>query len=177
MSLGDFVAFMGGKGVLHSTFYHFTDERNLPGVRQHGLLSTASLREKGIPIAAPGGNEWSWEADARFGMDRYVHLCFFDNHPMEFRAKEDGRIAQTRFLKIDPTVILLDGVRISLEVSNKAGANIKPAAEALDDIDFEVIYVRTDWKDAAIKERMKIARLYEILVPDCVPLQYITNAS
>lgn len=177
MSLREFVAFMGEKGVLHSTFYHFTDERNLPGIRQHGLLSTASLRAKGIPIAAPGGNDWSWEADARFGMDRYVHLCFFDSHPMEFRAKEAGRIAQTRFLKIDPAVVLLDGVRISLQVSNKAGAIIKPPAEALDEIDLEVIYTRTEWKDDAIKERLKVARLYEILVPDCVPLKYILNAN
>lgn len=175
MSLKEFVDFMGQKGVLHSCFYHFTDERNLPEIRQHGLLSMAAIRAKGLEVAAPGGNDWSWEADARVGMDRYVHLCFFNEHPMEYRAKEAGRLERTRFLQIDPGVLLRDGVRISLEVSNKAGAKILPVEEALDSLDFEVIYTRTDWKDAAVKDRLKIARLYEVLVPDGVPVEYIKN--
>lgn len=175
MSLVDFVNFMSSKGVLHSCFYHFTDERNLPSIRQHGLLSMARLRGDAVSVVAPGGNEWSWEADRLVGMDRYVHLSFLDSHPMEYRAKEDGRIAKTRFLKIRPEVIHLDGVRVSLEVSNKAGAVIKPAAEALDDIDLEVIYMRTDWKDEAVKQRLKLAKLCEILIPDHIPIDQIVN--
>ena len=94
---------------------------------------------------------------------------------MEYLAKKEGRIVQSRLLKIRPDIIHLNGVRISLEVSNKAGAVIKPAADALDDIDLEVIYTRTNWKDEAIQKRLKAAKLREILIPDHVPVEYIMN--
>ncbi|WP_404416594.1 DarT ssDNA thymidine ADP-ribosyltransferase family protein [Brevundimonas vesicularis] len=175
LSLVDFTNFMGTKGALHACFYHFTDDRNLPSIREHGLLSMARLRQSGVIVAAPGGNEWSSEADRRSGMDQYVHLSFLDSHPMEYLAKQEGRIIQSKLLKIRPDIIHMDGVRVSLEVSNKAGVVIKPAADALDDIDLEVIYTRTNWKDEAIQKRLKAARLREILVPDHVPVEYIMN--
>jgi hypothetical protein len=45
--------------------YHFTDERNIPLIRQNGgLLSLAELRRRGVEPPATGGNDWSHEADA-----------------------------------------------------------------------------------------------------------------
>ena len=73
-------------------FYHFTDTRNLPSIRAHGLLSMRELRQRGI-VVTPGGNDWSLDADQRSGMDGYVHLCFFKGHPMEWLATQDGRIS------------------------------------------------------------------------------------
>lgn len=94
------------------SFFHFTDTRNLPSIRQHGLLSMRKLREKEI-LVAPGGNDWSLTADRHSGMDRYVHLCFFREHPMEWLATQDGRINDSRFLKIKPGVLQTPGALIT----------------------------------------------------------------
>jgi hypothetical protein len=64
--------------------YHFTDRRNLDLIRQHGgLHPMADLGKRGVKVPAPGGNEWSRDADGLKGMERYVHLCFRSHHPME----------------------------------------------------------------------------------------------
>src|SRR3954470_14809416 len=69
-------------------FYHFTDTRNIASIKsQGGLFSLRQLRQRGILPTAPGGNQWSHEADERLGLDSYVHLCFLDQHPMEWRVK------------------------------------------------------------------------------------------
>ena len=39
-------------------FFHFTDTRNLPLIKQHGLLSMRRLKQEGISTI-PGGNQWS----------------------------------------------------------------------------------------------------------------------
>jgi hypothetical protein len=156
------------------SFFHFTDTRNLPSIRQHGLLSMRELRSRGI-VATPGGNQWSLDADVRSGMDRFVHLCFLGEHPMEWRAKQDGRIVDSRFLRIDPSVITIAGTVITDQVANKAGVIPKAAETMLGELDLEVIYKRLDWKDSAIRSRRQSAKLYEILVPDNVPANLIRN--
>ncbi len=151
--------------------YHFTDERNIPLIRQNdGLLSLAELRRRGIEPPAPGGNDWSHEADARVGVDEYVHLCLFNEHPMEFRAREDGRIRNTRFIQIQPAVLHCEGIRFTQDVSNKAGVRLLTLEEAVQALDFSVIYDRTDWRDPQVQERRKLAKKYELLVPSHIPL-------
>jgi hypothetical protein len=90
--------------------YHFTDRRNLPLIRElGGLLPTSELAKRGIKVPAPGGNQWSRDADQMRGMDEYVHLCFRANHPMEYLARQDGRIEDTIFLQIHPKVLQFQG--------------------------------------------------------------------
>ncbi len=154
--------------------YHFTDRRNLELIRQNGgLHPRADLVKKGIIIPAPGGNQWSSDADVLKGMDSYVHLCFRSNHPMEHIARRDGRIGDTIFLEIDSSVLQFEGVRFTPDVSNKAGVVSVPITEA--EIDYQVLYTRTDWLDAAIKARLKQAEKCELLVPCCIPLSLIRN--
>src|SRR5687767_3527238 len=84
----------------HNRFYHFTDGKNLPSIQKHGLLSMQELRRRNIQVPAPGGNEWSQDADIECGMDAYVHLTFIPNHPMEYPAKQEGRITDLRRLHL-----------------------------------------------------------------------------
>lgn len=156
-------------------FYHFTDTRNLPAIREQGLLAMRGMKENGRAPVAAGGNDWSLDADRRSGMDCYVHLCFFSEHPMEWLAKKDGRIETSIFLRVSPNVLELPGVLITDGVSNKANVTPRPAEEMIQKLDLKVIYTRTDWKDPEIQERLKAARLCEILVPNHVPLELITN--
>jgi ssDNA thymidine ADP-ribosyltransferase, DarT len=156
--------------------YHFTDRRNLPLIREHGgLYPMSELRQKKIEIPAPGGNEWSRDADGLKGMDAYVHLCFRNTHPMEYRARNEGRIGDTIFLQIHPDVLTWGGVKFTPDVANKAGVQTHTMEEARKLIDFEVLYTRTNWSDAKIQARLQQAEKYEIIVPHKIPLELIRN--
>ncbi len=160
----------------HNSLYHFTDRRNLDSInRNGGILCMSAQRSQNIKCVAPGGNDWSFDADKRFGMDEYVHLCFMNDHPMEFTARRQGRIDQTSWLKIDPNVIRTPGTKVSFDVSNKSGIIPRDVKDAISHIDHEVIYHHTDWTDGAIKERLKSAKKCEILIPNMVPLKFILN--
>lgn len=158
-----------------NSFYHFTDTRNLPLIRSDGLLCMRSQRERQRVAIAPGGNDWSLDADRRSGMDGYVHLCFFNDHPMEWIARQQGRIAESLFLKVSPEVLRIPGTLIVDTVSNRADAVPRPAEDMIKNLDLKVIYTRTDWKDPVIQERLRAAKKCEILVPDHIPVELITN--
>jgi hypothetical protein len=156
--------------------YHFTDRRNLPLIRQHGgLYPMTELRRRGISVPAVGGNEWSRDADGYSGMDKYVHLCFRSNHPMEFLARQEGRIQDSIFLEIHPSVLQWPGAMFTPDVSNKSGVSTHTIAQAGTMIDFQVLYTRTDWTDPVIQQRLKQAEKCEILVPMLIPLTHIRN--
>ncbi|KMO10752.1 hypothetical protein SQ03_29165 [Methylobacterium platani JCM 14648] len=110
-----------------------------------------------------------------FGMDAYVHLCFMNDHPMEYKARNEGRVQNTVWLRIDPAIIKQAGVRITNGVSNRSDMVTMDPSTQIDTLDLEVIYQGTDWKDPEIKKRRIEAKKYEILVPDSVPLQFIRN--
>lgn len=139
------------------------------------MLRYAELNRKGIQVPAAGGNDWSHEADAQVGLDEYVHLCLISQHPMEYRAKQEGRIVQSRYLEISPDVLRINGIRFTRDVSNKRGVELLALAEATEAMDFAVIYDRTDWRDPATQERRKIAKRYELLVPADIPVQLISG--
>jgi ssDNA thymidine ADP-ribosyltransferase, DarT len=157
--------------------FHFTDRRNVPSIRStEGLYSYAQLQRMGIEIPAPGGNEWSHEADAYKGMDRYVHLCLRPTHPMENAARVDGRIVSSIFLNVHTDVLQVDGVRFTAGVSNKADVESHSIDEAMGIIDFDMLYGGwKNWNDAEIQARLQRVERYEILVPECVPLRMILN--
>ena len=58
-----------------SYLFHFCDTRNVPLIRKlRGLYSLEMLEKKGIEVPAPGGNDWSREADRKKGLHKFVHL-------------------------------------------------------------------------------------------------------
>lgn len=156
--------------------WHFTDRTNVQSIiANDGLLSLAELKRRGTAIATPGGNQWSHDADARKGVDRYVHLAFLDDHPMLFAAKQDKRITDPVWLKISTAVLAHPDVRYTMEVSNKAGVPMLTAQQAIELLDFEVLFTRTDWKDTAIQARRRIALKSEILIPSHIPIEMIVG--
>jgi hypothetical protein len=109
------------------------------------------------------------------GVSDYVHLAFIDDHPMLFRAKEDGRITKPIWLRIDASIMLHDSVRFTSDVSNKSGVAILQPEETIEEIDWEVLFTRTDWSDPEIQARRQAARKSEILVPEFVPIEKILD--
>ncbi|WP_017326246.1 DarT ssDNA thymidine ADP-ribosyltransferase family protein [Synechococcus sp. PCC 7336] len=154
--------------------WHFTDRSNLALIQEHhGLLSLGEARRRGVAIPVPGGNEWSHDADKLKGVDEYVHLAFVDDHPMLFRAKQEGRIPDPVWLKIKSSILLEEGVRYCSDVSNKSGVPILNAYEAKDQIDFDVLFTYMDWRDPDIQARRQAAIKSEILIPIFIPIEQI----
>lgn len=170
MTPGQFIA----KWMTGRCFFHFTDTRNLANIRLHGLLSLKQLENRGIAPLAPGGNQWSHDADRQCGLDRYVHLCFFNQHPMEYVAREEGRLGDTVFIKVHTSVLEIPGILFCNDVSNKSGATTFGFSE-IEKLDLEVCYRRLDWTNPDIKARLKAAKKYELLIPDSVPANLLSG--
>jgi hypothetical protein len=133
----------------------------------------ARMKQFGIKELFAGGNELSQTADLRFGMDRYVHLCFRKNHPMQFLAKQRGQIEQTLWLHIDAhSVFRMEGVVFCPGVSNKSGMEMLSLDVADKSIDYEVLYGGLDLRNSEVRSRMAIVEKCEILVPDFIPVKY-----
>ncbi|TPN69028.1 DUF4433 domain-containing protein [Mesorhizobium sp. B1-1-1] len=170
MEIDEFVKALGKRSL-----FHFTDTRNIPSIKEHGLLSLRELRRQEVVVNAAGGNGWSQDSATRIGLDNYVNLCMRDRHPMEWLAKKDGRILETKFLNIKPEVLEIEGVRFTAGVSNKAGMKILTWQEASDQLDWEVLYEWTDWKDLEVRARLNQASKYEVLIPGQVPISMMKN--
>jgi hypothetical protein len=159
VDLDHFLSETLGKSTQHRKFYHFTDRKNLPLIRQHGLLSTRELRRLGLfDGVKTGGDANSLNSDQAKGTDGYVCLCFTNNHPMVHTAMNDDRKLDPVYLEINPSVIKLPNVMITNAPSNQAGIVRLPAVTALDGLDLEVIYTRTDWSNAEIQAACKKLR-------------------
>jgi hypothetical protein len=158
------------------TLYHFTDRRNLPFIRENGGLHPLSVLENaGIEIPAPGSDEGSRYVDRQRDLHKYVHRCFKNNHPMEHVARQQGRIGDTIFLQIHPSVLEWEGVLFCPMMANSNNATFHSMEEARGMIDFEVLYSYTNWKDPSVQDRLQAAEKYEILVPGAIPLDLIRN--
>lgn len=153
--------------------YHFTDTRNLPSIKEHGILSFEKATTLKISNIVSGGNDWSHDADVYSGLQKFVHLCFWDQHPMEYAARKGGRLQETTFLKINPEVLSIPGVMFTNDVSNKSGVTLLTPEQAFNLFDRDVLFKRSDWKDPLIRGRIQKTKKYEVLIPDCVPLDYI----
>lgn len=154
--------------------WHFTDLSNLQSIIDNGgLLSLVEANKRGIKIPAPGGNEWSHDADKINGVDNYVHLAFLDDHPMLFHTRNDGRTPNPIWLKISIDILDTDGVRYTSDVSNKTGVPLLSPEVARNEIDLEVMFTYMDWKNPEIRQRRNQALRGEILIPSVVPVNMI----
>lgn len=154
-------------------FYHFTDIRNIPSIRESGLLSHAELVNSCNTTFYPAGNTISQEVDADKGLNKYVHLCLHHKHPMEYIAKREGRVGNTVFLSVTLDVLDINGVFFTGEVANKSGVCLLEPENAYSELDLEVLYDGLNFGDPQIRKRHNIAVKYELLVPNHVPLEYL----
>lgn len=92
--------------------------------------------------------------------------------PFQIRASPVNRPASGGF----DVGRLSKGVRFADGVANRAGANVLTLDQAVKQMDFDVVYRRTDWNDSAIQARRRVARKYEVLVPVDIPLKMIQGA-
>jgi hypothetical protein len=154
--------------------YHFTDTRNLDSIRQHGgLYSWRELERRGITIPFPGGDDISRNQDTSKGLQDYVRLSFARKQPMLTMAEADGRIDKAFHLEISPDVILFSKTKFANTnaASNMKCLNVGTRLSDLKLINFSV------FKDEYWNLDTKVAFQAEILVPKCVPKEFILNWS
>jgi hypothetical protein len=160
---------------LHKELYHFTDEKNFPTIKQHGLLSKAKMRQLGFWPVATGGNDLSHSLDDYRGISNFVSLCFTRSHPMKYLAQQEGRLHSPRYLGISPEVLRIPGVRVAFGIANANQTVIMDLPQAISEMDIEVMYSRTDWSDPSVNARLRKAEKMELLVPDVIPLNLIPH--
>ncbi len=131
--------------------YHFTDPRNIPSIRKHGLLSWRRLADRGI-AHFPASSPLSRDLDERKGLADYVRLALRPEHPMAWRAVHEGRIEEFVWLKVDRTVM-----RFGALFSDKNAA----AADATID---------SNWSTALKSDDPQA----EVLVPGFISPRWIT---
>jgi hypothetical protein len=147
---------------------------NVPLIKElGGLFCAAYLRAHGHAFL-PGGNQISLDADISCGRDKYVHLCLTPGHPMLYLAKVDGRIKKSSLIRVDPSVLTIDGVQFAFDVSNKNGAEICPIADASERIDYVALNQFLDWNIPENQARRAAIDKCEILVPEHIPVKYLT---
>jgi hypothetical protein len=95
--------------------------------------------------------------DRRRNLDQYVHLCFKSNHPMEYVARQEGRIGDTIFQQVHASVLQWEGVLFCPGMANTNAITFHTMDEARDMIDYKVHYTRTNWSDPAVQQRLQAA--------------------
>lgn len=174
LNLIELIEFIG-KSSQHRYLYHFTDEANFPSIDEKGLVSKERMRSEGWWPHTTGGNKLSHDLDSRYGLDQYVSLCLTRNHPMKYLAEKDGRLPNSRYLAIDPNVLQIEGTILTLGVANASSVERLPITQAIEKLDIEVLYQRTDWSDPQVQQRLRTAEKFEVLVPNNVPRDLIVG--
>lgn len=159
----------------HKYLYHFTDEANFPSIDAKGLLSKEQMRLQNWWPHATGGNELSRQLDTARGIDPYVSLCMTRNHRMKYLAQMDGRLPHPRYLAIAPEVLDIEGTKIAFGVANSNNVEILPILDAIQKLDLEVLYTRTNWSNPEIQTRLQTAEKLEVLIPNTVPRELIVG--
>ena len=94
---------------------------------------------------------------------------------MEYVAKQETRIGESRVLRVRPEILAVEGAKITLGVANAAGVPLLEVEEAILQLDFGALYPESRWRDDQTFERYKIARKGELLIPDRVPVDMIAG--
>ena len=153
-----------------TTFYHFTDKRNISSIiKNKGLYSWEFCDKAGIQIPFPGGDGLSRELDRKYRLQDFVRLSFCSDHPMQYRLYKEGK--ELILLRISTEVAYFQHTAFSdinaTDSSHKHGSNVVD----LQRINFDATkrnYVKKEDSDFKYHQA-------EILVKRWLPIEYITN--
>lgn len=155
--------------------WHFTDRSNLSSIKKYGLLSLNLIEKYDIDVSCFGANAFSHHLDRGYGLDKYIHLSFIDEHPMCYCKKLSGEIPNPVWLIIDASVLFAENACFATDVANKTGVVCHEMKDLASVADLEVLWERTDWRDEEIKQRRLSAKRGELLIPNQIKPEYILN--
>ena len=147
------------------SIWHFTDLRNLESIEKYGLLSLREIIRNDID-ACFGADSLSHNLDIHYGLDKYIHLAFIDDHPMYHKAKNRGSIVYPIWIELDISLLFDENTIFSNKVANQSGAKIFTLDDVENMIDFNYMFHRDFWTRVE-------ARKAEIMVPSKIDTRYI----
>lgn len=159
--------------------YHFTDARNISSIKKNGgLYSWYYCDINRISIPFPGGSFDSRKNDSINRRNDFVRLAFNTSHPMLYIAKNDGRIDEYFWLRINREVAYFQFT----EFSDKNAAafrsytpNIGCDLRYLENIRFDILKKGEIIKHFNLSNEEKSFNQAEVLIKTWVPLKYIEN--
>ena len=158
-----------------TSIWHFTDLSNLESIKKNGVLSLRNIIENKIDVSCYGANDLSHSLDKKKGLDKYVHLSFIKEHPMQYVKTRDGDIPNPVCLEIDASVLFKSDSQFSNQVANREKAEIYDIKDLTKYMDLDVLWGRTDWKNPEIKLRRIAAKYGEIMIEDRISIKDIIN--
>lgn len=155
------------------TLYHFTDKANLEYIKKHGgLFSWRQLRKSNIDVPYEGGGSLSKDLDRKYGLQDFVRVCFTQNHPMMYVARNEGRIPNPVILTINLEVCYFQNTKFANMNATKTGHSCGNSLTDLKNIKFNVVKQRNHFD---LSDNDKPYYQAEILVKTWIPIEYITN--
>ncbi|WP_433704429.1 hypothetical protein [Paraburkholderia sacchari] len=175
---GDYKLFEAIKCDMGGALYHLTDRAHVDSIKKHGLLSRCEADERGVYPLRPGGNALTRALDAQRGLQDYVFLGFHENGLMPKDGELD-RFREPLMVYVDPQIVCWEGVKVSLGRSTRS--NVFDATRAYWNMDWE-IFERPELRFDSSPQirgpaRWKAFFDYEVLVPKCVPPEFIIIGS
>ena len=172
MSIQNTLSHYGIKSI-----WHFTDLSNYESIKKNGVLSLRNIINQKIDVSCFGANSLSHNLDMQKGLDKFVHLSFIKEHPMQYIKTRDGEIPNPIWLEIDASVLFKENAIFSNEVANKHGAKIYDIDDLKKYMDLDVLWGRTNWRDPEIQQRRKAAKYGEIMIENKIRLEDIIGVS
>ncbi|MDE6721184.1 MAG: DUF4433 domain-containing protein [Bacteroidaceae bacterium] len=152
-------------------FYHFTDKRNIIGIRQlGGLYSWDYCERHGIEIPNPGGDDDSRWYDRKHDLQDYVRLSFCNDHPMAWRKHKEGSSLVLLYIDIDVATF-----EDTLFTDRNAASNSFACGGDLDAL--RKVDIQATRRNYVSRNEGEIFSLHqaECMIKTFIPLRYISN--
>ena len=139
--------------------WHFTDKSNLKSIEKYGILALTEIIKNDVDVSHFGADSLSHNLDMQYGLDKYVHLSFIDDHPMYHVAKRRGSIVSPVWIELDLALIFEKTTIFSDKVANGRNAkrfNINDI-ERMIDFDTMLMQYNTESRRNARKAEIMVA--------------------
>ena len=152
---------------------------NIPSIMQRGLLSNeraSKIKHVSIAMNEVQVRRNQVQIPNGLKLHQYANLYFDPRNPMLSRKRSQNE--EICILKFDRVVLDFDGVILSDKNASSNYAAFYGAMGGLENIDFDLVYARywTD-DDYYTQCRKKSIKCAEVLVPYCIPYDYVVCAA
>lgn len=159
-------------------FYNIMPLENMPSVIDNGILSYYKSKSiKHTSVALEGVQERREQVKIPNGgkLHSYANMYFSCRNPMMYKRKDNAE--NLCILAISTEVLNIDGCVLSDQNSSTDLVKFYTPEDGLNHINFDLVFAQY-WNigDYYEQRKRKAIKCAEILVPDCVPYDYIIGA-
>lgn len=162
----------------HAALYSIMPIKNIPSIMEYGILSHELARKhahESIALEDVQNKREIKIINAGRKLHSYANLYFDSYNPMLSRVR--SHYNDICILAIDPSIMNIPGTVVTS--CNAASSVVKFAdpTEMTDVLNFDIIYAQY-WTDDNIHVyyNNKLIKCAEVLIPDCIPYDYIMGA-